>query len=673
VKLLKKLFLIIIFFTNITFLYTQELESQPNVIFQNKYIKKKSKNIQIRINFNNAVLYLEQEKYIKAINIFKQTAKKIKIPSFLNIGIAYYKLKSFNNSYLYLKKLYDLKQLYKQDLYSYVSASYYLYQITNDRKYITSILKVIKNTQRQKIDESVKLLVVNTYIILKEYKKAIKVIRSLKEFNNFKLALLYIKAKDYSRSELYLQKALNNENDDEIINKLLWFQMFVALKTNNIGKIKSYIDKIDERLDIFKRYTRMPIKIFFNKNKYTSKQLFANINKFDINRKINILFYFAPFIFSDNQQIKLDSTFAFVLKDENKITSLSKMLEYNNIFIKIVKLDPILRVQKLQKMIDAKMNIYSYEYFNLALSYAHIYNYKKAYFYFNKAYILNKANKLYSSLTLVSAKKADIKIPQKDFSIIKENLQSQNGTNKYIGKYIYKIIFNNNYKLNNTYLNENTRNTTFFRALEFLEYYNDKDINKHDILLYKDIKDPLVFLFRTMMINKHENKYEYISRLQDYIPKNFNDYFIKGPLIITEYYIDILKALAIFDKSDFKITGDTTPTYQRTKALIDLYDGYSTLSIKSIEALQKRYKLYDRSTYNLLIASYLSANDYSNASATLSILQFELDDNDAKFLIALQLLNELKLSSANILFKKKYTGSLVDFKLEGLDEFLENL
>ena len=55
------------------------------------------------------------------------------------------------------------------------------------------------------------------------------------------------------------------------------------------------------------------------------------------------------------------------------------------------------------------------------------------------------------------------------------------------------------------------------------------------------------------------------------------------------------------------------------------------------------------------------------------MMQFELKNKDAKFLNGIELLHNLKLKSAKQAFKNKYDGKLIDFKLEGFDEFLENL
>jgi hypothetical protein len=536
------------------------------------------------------------------------------------------------------------------------------------------LLGALKNKNIKEQNENTRLLLVNTYIILKQYKKAIKVLKTLNEYSYLKLALLYIKAKQYQNSEIYLQKALLQTKDEKITNDIIWFTIFNDLKTNHIGKLKDHIDLIDERLDKFKDDNPMDLKIYFNKNKYSSKQYFDKINNFSEQRKTDMLFYFVPFIFSDKKELNQDSMYAFILKDKNSKESLDNMIKYNINFTNIVKQDPIIRANKLKKLIDKKTNIKPYEYYNLALSYAQIYDYKNANKYFYKAYLLKKSNKLYSSLTLVTANRANIKIDKKLKAEIKDNLLNNTGEYAYFGHYIYKIMFNKNYKIEDEKIDIENKKTVFYRALHFLDNKNNKkEITQEELLLTHDGQDPLVFLFRTVIQRKNESNYNYVSRLQDYLPRHYNDYFLKGPLVITEYYIDILKAIGIFDKVNFKIANDTSPTYLRTKALINLYDGYPTHSIKILEKLKEEYNLNDKYTYNLLVASYLSANDYSNASATLTMMQFDLKDENARFLNGIKLLQDLKINSAKASFRKPYTGRLIDFKLIGFDKYLEDL
>jgi hypothetical protein len=148
---------------------------------------------------------------------------------------------------------------------------------------------------------------------------------------------------------------------------------------------------------------------------------------------------------------------------------------------------------------------------------------------------------------------------------------------------------------------------------------------------------------------------------------------LKGAIFITNYYIDVVKALGVFNKVDFEIEDETAPTYLRTDALIKLHHGKAVRSIKILENLQQKYNLYDKYTSEILIAAFLMAKDYSNAFATIGMLQFEQEDPDAKFLSAVQLIQTLKLNGALQFLKFKYEGDLIDFRIVGFEEYLESL
>ena len=179
-KIFLLLILPIVLFSN----ENKTIESQPQILFEHKELQNKQERRELLLKFNTAVLYLEQEKYIHAIQLLKQSSKILKVPSYLNIGIAYYQLKSENNAYLYLKKIYDFKELQFKDKYSYFSAAYYLYKITNNKEYIQEITKVSDKAKR--LTEHEKLLVVDTLILLKNYKKALKLAEGIKNISPIK-------------------------------------------------------------------------------------------------------------------------------------------------------------------------------------------------------------------------------------------------------------------------------------------------------------------------------------------------------------------------------------------------------------------------------------------------------------------------------------------------------
>jgi len=666
--------LLLLFYTNGDAKNDQVYESQPNLLFKNKELLHIEQSVSLEVDFNNAVLHLENEQYLQAISLFKKTAKILKVPSFLNIGIAYYKLKSMNNAYLYLKKIYDFKESAKEDSYSYISASFYLYLITNDRKYIATILKTAKTIPQTQYTQNVKRLLIDTYIILKDYNAAIRILNTLEEKDNLKLALLYLKINDLQRASIYFDSALGEHSNPDMVNNILWLKLFTDLKANNLSKIKDDVDVIQKRVNSFNANKKLPMKIFFNPKKYDSKEYFKRVTEFSPNRTIDMIFYFAPFIFVDNKEIYTDSTLGFVLKNPNNIEALDLMIGYNKQFVEIVKEDPIIRTVKLQQMVDAKNTVKSYEYYNLGLSYAQNFDFINGYKYFKRAYDLSRSNKLYGAMALICATRGEIKMPKPDIEKLKNNLLSNAGSYKYLGKYIYKLIYDSKYILDGKNVSEYDRKSIFLRGLDFLaSMKKNKTMKGDEPLLGADVKDPMVFLLRSLVKKPKESQYKYIARLQDSLPKSYNDYFLKGAPLITQYYIEIVKSLGIFKKIDFNIKNERTPSYLRTKAIVQLYDGFPTATARIMESLQTQYKLNDIYTLDLLSAAYLSMGDESNAMATIGELQFEYNDSNAKFISGVQLLQNLKFNSASQLFTKKYEGFFIDFELENIDNFIESL
>lgn len=641
------------------------IESQPEIIFQYDKLNKIQKSFALQVDFNKAVLLLEKEQYEDAIKILKETANVLQVPSYLNIGIAYYKLNSIDNAVVYLNKIYENKASATEHTYSYMSACFYLYQISKDNKYLDTIVKVAKKFK--KLSEHAKRMLADTYIILKEYRKALKVLEKMDYAMDLKKALIHIKLKNYEKADLLLKKAQDTTLNPNTLDKVLWFRVFTDLKSNNIKRLRENLDTIHKRRSVFKTNQELPLEIYFNQNKYTPKQYLNFVTKFTPNRKMDFIFYFAPFIFSDSQEVIYDSAKGFIFNSSNNLSSLEEMVEYNAKFLKIVKLDPIIRVVELKKLLikDTK----SYIYYNLALSYAQISDFHNAFKYFGKAYKLNPGNKLYAAMTLISAKRIKVKLKDKDY--LDNIIRSKNGMYNYFGKELYKLFINNEYAYD---LKKNPyKATIFYKALDYLDKLNEGKATVNHPLLSKHFKDPLTYLMRLVYRQKGESAYSYYSRLQDTIPLSLNDNFLEGPLIITQYYADVLKSLGLFAKADLKIVGKNSPSYLRTKALRDLHFNNPDESIKTIEYLQKEYKLEDRYTMYMLVAALLEAGRYNDASIQISLIKAILNDKDADFLTAVQLIQELKFSSAKQFLIQPYHDSLIDFRLIGFDEYLESL
>jgi len=75
----------------------------------------------------------------------------------------------------------------------------------------------------------------------------------------------------------------------------------------------------------------------------------------------------------------------------------------------------------------------------------------------------------------------------------------------------------------------------------------------------------------------------------------------------------------------------------------------------------------------LMVAALLEAGRYNDASIQISLIKAILKDKDADFLTAIQLIQDLKITSAKQFIKEAYKDSLIDFRLVGFDEYLESL
>jgi tetratricopeptide (TPR) repeat protein len=686
-------FIFLVVFSNILLANTKSvLDSQPELLNKYDSIKKQQERLNLKVDFNRAVLLLEQEEYYDAIELFKRTREVLKVPSILNLGVAHYKLmeqekdknsdrykKLRKNVLIYFGEVFNIKEAAYSHTYSFMSASYYLYEITLDEKYLKEI--VLASKKPKKLDEHSKRLVVDTYIKLKQYNDAIDMLSSMRYPHELKRAMLYIKVRDMERARLSLEKALDTTVNQNTYNKILWLMTFRALKDNNLEDLKEVVDKIIERRRVFKSNKELPLKIFFNRQKYTPAEHLAMVRKFNFDKKVEYLFYFAPFIFSDNEEVFYDSSKGFIFKDDQNLESLQDMVDYNNEFLNLVKKDPIERRYELEKLLTKDTK--SYIYYNLGLASAQIGDYHTAYKYFFQSYKLNPGNKVYGVMTLIAAKKVKIKVPNREY--IEQNVLSRDGMYVYFGQKLYRMFISaveenkkDKKKKKSRSIEDDVslryKNTVFFKALTFLEEMEKDQVTLEENIFFEDYdKDPLVYLLKLVQKRENETQYQYITRIQNQIPLKINDNFLDGSQIVTQFYVEVLQGVGLLHKADLNKIGSQNPSYLRTKALNELYHGDPDLSVKILNYLRDKYRLEDKYTLYMEVASYLELGQYNDAIVTIELIKAILKDEGANFLIGVQLLQDLKLRSAKQYFTNEYNDSFIDFKLENFDEYLESL
>ena len=644
-----------------------EFKSQPEVVFDYSKIKSSFEATNAQSQFNKGVVLLGQKKYKQAIDIFKQTAQFYQLPSYLNIGIAYFRLNSNSNAKLYFEKIYTTKDAQFSDIYVFLSSCYYLYKITKDDIYLEKLAKAARVAK--KLDQQSLLLVVDAYISLGEYKNAFDILSQDPNADNLKMAVLSLQMNDYDKAGFYLKKAKSTTHQKKMKDKLYWINVYYDIKTNNIIKLGEDLKYLDSNKRGFTAHTENPIRLVFSKKKYATSEYFEKINKFDFDRQVDFLFYFSPFILSDNEEIFYDSAQGYINSKQNNLQALDKMLNYNANLLKVIKKDPIERVYVLQQL--AKTDTKSYIYYNLGLSYAQIDDFQKAHFYFKKAFRLKPGNKIYAALTLISAKKINVTLNEAKYIV--GILQSPVGLYTYYGQQLYKFFIDPEFLITSKPDDAKYKSTIYARALEFMANLHKKGIDKNSPLLKYHSKDPLVYLLNLIAKDKKESDFSYISRLQSKMPLKLNNNFLTGPLVVTKFYFDILKATGLFAKADLNIPNNAEPSYLRTRAYRQLHFDNANDAVKIIEYLQKKYVLNDIYTTNLLTAAYLASGKYEDAILNISYLQSSTDDVGANFLTGVLLISELKTAGIIQYFKAPYRDPLIDFEIKNMDSLLNSM
>ena len=669
--------IVIIFFILNNFLYADIIESQPQIIFELEKLEASNENLEIQVDFNKAVLHFRKGEYKDALRLFERTSKIFEAPSLLNMGIIYYKQKDDEKAKELFNKIYSKKTNLLNQPYSFISSCYYLFEITKDDKYMLDLVTIFQNSNKLSeynelitdIKDAILKELANRYLMIEDYENALGALNAMSYSLDLKKAMILIKLNNFQKASVILKKVREEEKNIEILNKVLWISAYSSLKQNNFEDAQEILDLINDRKKDFNVNTQMPLEIFFNKDLYTYKDYYKKVIKFDEERMYDFIYYFAPFVFSDSKEIIYDSVKGFIYGKAQSVENLENMVEYNTKFINLVKQDPIKRVNELKNII--KTDSKAYIYYNLGLSYAQINDFTNAYKNFEKAYKLSPGNKLYSVMYLITANKASADMPEKQRAILDKNIKDSSGLYSYFSKELYKLFINSGYNVVETA--QSYEKTVFYKAIDFLKKMNNnEDLSNHQLLEDYE-RDSFIYLLKLVQKNRSENEYKYASRVQDAVTLKYNNNFLDSSLITSKYYIDILKAFGVFSRVDFNIDGNNNPSYLLTKVYSDLYLGKPLNSIDTLKRLKDEFGYENRFTMYLSTASFLESLRPEEASIQISLIKAFYKDKDTDFLTAIQLLQNMNISSAKQFLENKYDNPYIDFRIVGFEEFMLSL
>ncbi|MDX4037087.1 hypothetical protein [Aliarcobacter skirrowii] len=670
-KFIYKIFLTILLISNI--LYANDiLKSQPQIIFE----LDKLDELEVSNEFNKAVLLFNKQKYKEAYDIFEKTKVVYEIPSLLNMAIILLKDNKKEEAITLFSEIYSKKSNLLNEPYAFIASCYYLFTLTSDDKYMIDLVTIFQNSDKLKNQSEIILNIkdiileelANRYLMVKDYDNALGALNAMSYSLDLKKALVYIKQNNLLRADIILKKLIDTQKDEDRLDEIYWFSVFVNLKLNKLDVVKEILEKINKRGSDYKVHINLPFEIYFNKDLYSSSDYLKSILKFDEERKLDYLYYFAPFVFSDSKELMYDTVKGMVSKDKSSLESLEAMFNYNINFIKAIRNDPFVRINQLKNELNE--NSKAYNYYNLALAFAQIKDLSNAYKYFEKAYKLSPGNKLYAVMYLITSNKVSKSMDDKQKELIKERIKSSDGLYNYFAKELYSIYVDISFEnKEEPYL----QTTLFFKALDFLKKLeNNEYVAEHPLLIDWE-KDSFIYLLKLVQQTKNEDDYKYFSRMQDTIPLKYNNNFLNSSLITSLYYIDILKALGIFSRADFYIPKESSPLYLLTDAYSSLYLGKANESINILNRLKNEYNIENRFTMYLLVASYLEAKRREEASIQITLIKAFYNDTDTDFLTAIQLIQTLNINAAIQFLNKAYNNQFISFDIIGFDEFMLSL
>lgn len=663
--LFKYFFILVILFSN-QLIGKNLNSSHVGIVEHFSTLDETQKFLSMRVLFNKGVFFLSNDRVEEAIVLFEKTKKKFPNESLLNQAIGYYKLNKVDKAKEYFIKLYSDKKLVPKKLYIKINSSYYLYLITKEIRYLESISSDYIRFKPK--DDYTKELVVDTYIILKQYDKAKEVINSQKHSSFLKKALLNIKLERYKEANNNFAKA-----EEEIVYEkdrlnFLWFKIFAYLKMNKGDKVDEMIKEFrKENLTEYRPQNSFPLKFRFN-NK--TDEIVSSFNELALSdsEQIDVLFYFAPFLFSDEKEIFFDNSSGFLFKQDTKISNLEEMVSYNMKLLDIISVDPVVRINKLKNILpDEKAK--SYMFYNIGLAYAHILDYQNAYKYFYKAFNQNPGNHLYAAFTKLSAYRSGKKL--KDEKYITSVINDKSGLYADVSLVIEKLFFQ---KKKGVFVNTKSqlRGSEFYDALVFFTYYRDGETPIWKNIFKKQKSNQVVKILKLLTVDE-SSSYKKIANFQNNVLMVEGKDYLSGPFIVQTLYIKYLRNLGLYNQANINNIDVGGLSVERLQAIALLYDLNFNESKKIFEYLQEEYLLEDKDTLYYLMASQIESNEYDSAILTLGLIKSLYEDSDSEFLTGLELLQENKLNGLSGYFKSKYKSSIIDYELKNLDEMMLEL
>lgn len=613
--------------------------------------------------YNIGVAKLKEKHYKEAIDAFEKAMQstKLKCASSLNMSICYLNLKN-KPRFKYFLTLADkyLPYMINQPLYSYY---YTLINYYKDQP-IESLIS-IKNPTADFYNHQQNIIASKAFSALQNDALATYYLaKNGDPQDSLSIGLLQARAGEYILSESTLQNAVNQGFEPLKANIAL------ALVKNRLGLLKDSADILKSTYDAYKERAEhtYPISVTLKKSLFNPLEAQKEFKKrlfLDDKYRYSLIFYYAPYhamnstktvntITKGAKKVEIDRLKPAIgyLTDSKAISNVNlaitealkriidnKIYEANEIFKNAVKLYPA----------------HSTLHYNLALSYAQIFDFQNAYKHFSKSYSLDSHN--YKALTFKTfcARLTNKNIPKKELEKVKIKTENKEALS------LVEIALGS-LGLDLGYLEAN--DSTFQHALNLSFAYSRDDHTMYQksarslkALLKRDLVSNILYLDA----NYDKSKIKIYARAihkaltqkdLDLAPLYFGGFLPK------ELYIRMLNIAGITPVAKRQLS-----TYAKTqKPTIPLLQSLAFTSIYN-QDFDEAYALYNdlidnydqKDSHTLFLASIaaLGSNHHANAVALLELSKLTDDSNfESRYALGLLYHEAQNLEGASIQYKK---------------------
>jgi len=623
-------------------------------------------------NYNLGVIKIKEKNYKEAINYFNKAIanEDNRCISALNAAYCSLKLKDKKRFkyYTHLAELYlpEISQSKSYPFY-YALTHYYLgreFEALTSLQYSKTYLKETKELKTaiynlyddpyNAIDNTKDPFILGIeYARIGEYRLAKKELQKVSQAYPLKakvaLALVELKLQEYKSAANNLETA---KKEDKVV-----YPIRVFIK--------------DDIFDIPKA------QMSFKENFLNKKQIF------------NMLFYYAPYkVFNISQTISYLKKGSYGLGLDNieqastylnKSSTISKLNIKMSKGIKYAISEHILKANKVFNKLVKKYPYHSILHYDLALTYAHLKNYPKAYYHFLRAYHLDSNNYLAGAFAIIAGNLSGYKTDMIRRSL-NDNIDFNNPKNKFFTSLLSFI--DDNYSDILSFLQSDYKKTKLNIAFGV---GIAKSLNNKDLLLTqatmlkekapKDIVANLIYFYATHSTdNMKQFSFDFQPFFLEGIKKwNLNSFYY-GPLFSSEMFITFAKISGQLSKlkslleKELLESNDVIPILQNL-AFVDLYTKHFEESYTIFNDLIDNKGVDDYKTLFYGGVASVLANHHANGVALLALSKRKNKNAfEARYGLGLLYHETKNLRGATIQYSKIPNGFESEFFDFNIDE-----